>query len=83
MTKFEARRIDSMNIRVTPIVEEAFYIKKAIIGEISDEAGNKAIARLQSRGYSADEIRDALGKAGQMIENQKKYGYPCVEWWPD
>ena len=31
----------------------------------------------------SNERVEALSCAFQMIENQKKYGYPCIEWWPD
>lgn len=26
---------------------------------------------------------NAIATAFKMIENQEKYGYPCLEWWPD
>jgi hypothetical protein len=46
------------------------------------ENSNKACERWSSCEDPGEKL-DALCAALQMIENQKKYGYPCIEWWPD
>lgn len=32
---------------------------------------------------SPEKRAHAIDTAFRMIENQEKYGYPCLEWWPD
>lgn len=80
MTQEEMNRRLALDITVTPIVEDAFYFKKALDGELSKEAGTQAVRRLQQAGYSQEEIKEALDTADRMIENLKLYGQPCLEW---
>ena len=80
MTFEEIKQIPDLQIEVTPIVEDAFYFIQSLEGSISDEAGIKAAERLQSEGYTKDEIRNALVSADKMIGNLKKYGVACAEW---
>lgn len=80
MTFDEIKRIPDLDIEVTPLVEDAFYFLKALGGELSEHAGQKAVERLQQKGYSEEEIRQALDIATRMMENIKKYGVACAEW---
>jgi len=110
MTKEEAKRIEELHIKVTPLVEDAFYAFR----DIDNSALKKRIEELPESKLDDDEETDklmakylddidfsmnamervkacsdpqerlqAINDAYQMIENQKKYGYPCIEWWPD
>ena len=83
MTQDEINRKIALSIKVTPIVEDAFFFKKAFNGELSEEAGTKAVRRMQQAGYSEEEVYEALQLADRMIENLKLYGQPCLEWGSD
>lgn len=110
MTKQEAMKIEELHIKVTPLVEDAFYAFRDIddseltkrLDELPDDyvSGDVEADKLMEKFYKDIEISEnakerwfscedpverieAMANALLMIENQKKYGYPCIEWWPD
>lgn len=80
MTIDEIRQIPDLDINVTPLVEDAFYFLKALGGELSKDAGNKAVERMNRLGYDVQEIQEALLTAERMMGNIRKYGIACEEW---
>ena len=80
MTFQEIAQIPDLQITVTPLVEDAFYLKKALADELSVTAGTKAVERMQRDGYSQEEIYNALQMADRMLANIKKYGVACAAW---
>lgn len=110
MTKEDAMKIEELHIKVTPLVEDAFYAFRDIdnselkkrLDELSvsqieeDELADRLMAKyLDDIDFSMNAMErvkaccdpqerlKAITAAYQMIENQKKYGFPCLEWWPD
>ena len=74
--------MDELNIEVTPLVEDLFFVTLSLNGEISQEEGRKAFQRMEKQ-FSEIKRVDfelALNSATQMRENIKKYGKPCNEW---
>ena len=79
MTFDEISKIPELQIEVDDLIEQCFYVKMAILGRISDEAGEKNYNNIQGK-YSREEYREALAKADRMIKNIDKYGIACAEW---
>ena len=110
LSKKEAMKIDSLHIKVTPLIEDAFYAYR----EIDDAELEKRLSELPADYVSGDKETDdllekyinaceasnralrrwylhpdekermeAMNQAFKMIENQKKYGFPCYDWIPD
>ena len=71
--------MNELDIEVTPLVEDMFYIVLAADGKISDSQGEKIYDRIKCK-YSESEYKDALQKAFQMVANLEKYGKPCNAW---
>lgn len=109
MTKEEAKRIPELHIKVTPLIEDAFYAFRDIDSKELDERLNRLGNDYVRGDAETDELLEkylkdidiaeqarerlflfdkkkrthAIATAFQMIENQEKYGYPCLDWWPD
>lgn len=79
MTFEEIKKIPELQIEVDDLTEQCFYVKMAILGRISDAAGEKNYNNIQGK-YSEDEYRKALATANKMIENIDKYGIACAAW---
>lgn len=79
MTIEVIKRISELQIEVDDLTEQCFYVKMALLGRISDEAGEKNYNNIQGK-YSREEYRNALAKADRMIENIDKYGIACAAW---
>jgi len=79
MTIEEIEIIPELQIEVDDLTEQCFYVKMALLGRISDEAGEKNYNNIQGK-YSIEEYRNALAKADRMIENIDKYGIACAAW---
>ena len=73
-----SKEID-LNIKVTPLVEDCFYLLLAINDEISEEQGAKVYDRIKGA-WTKREYEEAFLTAQRMIENLKKYGVACAEW---
>lgn len=83
MTKEEALLIPDLDIEVTELAEDAFYLKLAIDGKISEEEGQKAAARIHSQYENSDQLTAALNTADDMIYNLECYGVACAAWCED
>lgn len=79
MTFEEIKRIPELQVEVDDLTEQCFYVKMALIGRISDEAGKKNYDNIKGR-FSEDEYLQALEKADRMISNLDKYGIACAQW---
>lgn len=79
MTFEEIRNIPDLQLEVTELAEDCFYVKMSSLGRISDEVGRKTYDRIKGR-YSEEELKKALDTADKMIENINKYGVACAEW---
>lgn len=77
MTKEEALQIPDLNIEVTDLIEDCFYLKMALDKRMSKEKGKEAFARIKERN---EDIADALEIADKMIDNLVMYGVPCAAW---
>mgnify|MGYP000914855394 CR=1 FL=1 len=80
MTREEARDIPELHIEVTDFIEDVFYMKLAINKTISLEVGEMASEWVKKKGFTKEELLDALNTADRMIANIKKYGVACYEW---
>lgn len=80
MTKEQALLIPELDIDVTELVEDAFYLKLAVDGKISEEEGQKAAERIHSRYENSAQLTDALNTADEMIYNLECYGVACAAW---
>lgn len=96
MTKDEALRIPDLCIKVTPIIEDAFYFlnnlengksTKEIEAMTDDEweRYDKACEASSNAGerllkVPREERMEAIRNAYQMIDNIKQYGVPCADW---
>lgn len=83
MTKEQALLIPNLNIEVTSVVEDAFYLKMAVDGKISEEEGQKAANRLHNNYKDSEQLMDALNTADDMIDNLHQYGVACAAWCKD
>ena len=83
MTRQEAQFIPDLDIEVTELVEDAFYLKLAVDGKISKEEGQKAAARMHNKYENPDQLTDALNTADEMIYNLECYGVACAAWCED
>lgn len=83
MTKQEAQNIPDLDIRVTELIEDAFYLKMAVDGRLSEEAGQRAANRLHKTYGTHEQLMDALYTADVMIDNLHKYGIACAQWCED
>ena len=79
MTFEEIQQIPDLQIEVDDLTEQCFYVKMAILGRISDEAGEKNYNNIKGK-FSVDEFKMALTKAEKMIQNLDKYGVACADW---
>lgn len=83
MTKEQALLIPDLNIEVTDLVEDAFYLKMAVDGKISEEEGQKAAARMHNQFGDSEQLTNALNTADDMIYNLECYGVACAAWCED
>lgn len=79
MTKQQAAQIPDLQLQVDDLAEQCFYVKMALLGRISDDAGEKNYDNIKGR-YTKEEYKQALDTADQMIDNLDKYGVPCADW---
>ena len=79
MTFDEIKQIPELQIEVDDLTEQCFYIKMAIAGRISDEAGEKNWDNIKGK-YTEEEYKRALDTADRMIGNLDKYGVACADW---
>ena len=79
MTFDEIKKIPDLQIKVDDLTEQCFYVKMAILGRISDEAGEKNYNNIKGK-YTEEEYKKALDKADRMIANLDKYGIACAQW---
>ena len=79
MTFDEIKQIPELQIEVDDLTEQCFYIKKAIAGRISDEAGERNWDNIKGK-FTQKEYYEALNKAERMIANLDKYGVACADW---
>ena len=83
MTFEEIKQIPELQIKVDDLAEQCFYVKMAIAGRISDEAGEKNYDNIKGK-YTEEEYMEALDTADRMIANLDKYGVACADWaWED
>ena len=82
MTKSEALQIPELQIFPDDLVEDCFYYKLAKEGRLSEEAGRKALQRVQEKENDPC-YRGAFIVADMMIANLEKYGVPCAAWCKD
>lgn len=68
-----------LNIEVTPLIEDVFYVMLALDDKISSEQGEKIFNRIRGR-YSEEEYYQAIVVARQMVNNIQKYGVACAAW---
>lgn len=80
MTKEQALLIPDLDIEVTELVEDAFYLKLAVDGKISEEEGQKAATRLHGKYTDSNQLMNALNTADDMIYNLEHYGVACLAW---
>lgn len=80
MTRQEALLIPDLDIKVTDLIEDAFYLKMAVDGKISEEEGQKAAARLHNKFGNSEQLTAALNTADDMIDNLHRYGVACAAW---
>lgn len=71
--------MDELDIKITPFVEDVFFVVLAMKGEISKEIGAKIMHRLDKK-HSEQEWEDASDIVAKMLQNIEKYGYACNEW---
>ena len=79
MTFEEIKQIPDLQIEVSDLAEQCFYVKMAILGRISDEAGEKNYDNIKGK-YSKEEYKAALETADRLIANIDKYGVACAQW---
>lgn len=79
MTKQQAAQIPDLQLQVDDLAEQCFYVKMALLGRISDDAGEKNYDNIKGR-YTKEQYKQALDIADQMIDNLDKYGVPCADW---
>ena len=79
MTFNEIKNIPELQIKVDALTEQCFYVKMAILGRISDEAGEKNMENIRGK-YPRGSYKEALDKADRMIANLDKYGIACAKW---
>lgn len=70
---------NELDINVTPLAEDIFYLLLSFDDKISAETGRKVFDRIKGK-YSEMEYRSALDTAKKMVENLKTHGIPCAEW---
>lgn len=80
MTHQEALQIPDLDIEVTDIIEDCFYVKMAVNGNVSEKAGQDASQRLKGMYCDAKQLTSALNTADRMIDNLRKYGVACAAW---
>lgn len=83
MTRKQALLIPDLDIEVTDLIEDAFYLKMAIDGRISEKEGQKAAARIHKSHKDSEQLTDALNTADEMIHNLECYGVACLAWCED
>lgn len=79
MTKEEALTIPELQIYPDDLVEDCFYYKLAKAGRLSEEAGKKALKRVQDKKNDPC-YEGAFIVADMMIRNLDRYGVPCAAW---
>jgi len=70
---------NDLDIKVTPLVEDLFYLLLSLDGKVSQDQGRKIYERIKSK-HTRQEYEEAIDSAKQMIDNIQKYGYACNEW---
>ena len=68
-----------LDIKVTPFVEDAFYVLLALQEKISQEMGGKALDRILKK-CPVIEYEKSINAARKMVSNLEKYGVACKEW---
>lgn len=68
-----------LDIQVTPLVEDCFYLLMAANNKISQEQGQKIFDRIKGK-RTQQEYLDAINTAKRMMDNLEKYGVACAEW---
>ncbi len=79
MTFEEIKNIPELQIEVDDLTEQCFYVKMAMLGRISDAAGERNLNNITGK-YAEGEYKKALDKADRMIANLDKYGIACADW---
>ena len=79
MTKSEAAQIPDLQIHPNGLVEDCFYYRMAQLGRLSDEQGQKALARLRGKEHDPC-YTGSLIVADMMIRNIDIYGCACIDW---
>ena len=75
------QQFNDLNIEVTPLVEDIFYVALAAKGSISQSLGGNALKRVTEKHCCTyEDIADAAEKAKKMIDNIQRYGIPCYNW---
>jgi len=75
----DVKRNQDLHIDVDSLTEQCFYIKMALKGRISDEAGEKNWNNIKGK-YPKEVYLTAFNKADKMIANLDKYGVACAAW---
>ena len=79
MTKEQASRITELQINPDGLVEDCFYYLMAKAGRLSEEQGQKALARLKEKEHDPC-YKGAFIVADMMIQNLDRYGVACAAW---
>lgn len=96
MTKQEAMQIEELQIKLTPVIEDAFYFLSYTenpkpleeILEMDEQQERDYDLFCEASQHAGDRLTkvpreermEAIRKAYQMIDNIKKYGIACAEW---
>ena len=68
-----------LDIEVTPLAEDFFYLLLAADKKISEEQGMKIYDRIKGK-WSKEEYLQAIKTAQKMVKNVEKYGVACSAW---
>lgn len=83
MTYHEALSIPELMIYPTGMMEDCFYLILAEKGEMEEKDVQEIKARVeQKKKEDLSYYEGCRGVALLMYDNLKKYGHPCIEWWP-
>jgi hypothetical protein len=74
-----SQRGKDLDIEVTPLVEDVFYLVLALEKKISGKQGEKIFDRIKGK-WSEEEYLAAIQTARKMIKNIEKYGVACAAW---
>lgn len=83
MTYQEALQIPVLQIYPSGLMEDCFYLRLAETGQLTEEEVKDIQSRVDQRKQEDKNYYDACWAiAGVMLDNLRKYGHPCIEWWP-